>query len=158
MRTRHRLLIALAALAAGTAAVAAQGLDIKPGHWRWTMTMGGAMTMPDSISPDVQAKLRANAAKPRTVEDCVTAEDLKRVRIGIDDDEDCKVSGLKVTARTADYQRVCTGDTPRRDTVHMESTSPTDLRVTVTRIAGPGPATTTLTGTWIAAACKPDGH
>lgn len=157
MTTCHRLLLASAVVTTATVAVSAQGLDIRPGQWRWTLTMGGVpAAMPSSLPPDVQEKIRARAAQPHTFEDCVTAEDLKNVRLGVDDDEDCEVFALKVTARAADYQRTCSGDTPRRDSVHMESASPTALRATITRISGPGPATTTMTGTWLAATCKPE--
>lgn len=149
MITRTRYLVAVA-LVAATAAVRAQGLDLKTGTWRWTMTMTGEGMASSVVPPDV----RARAAAPHTFEDCVNPEDLKRLRFGVDDDEDCKVSGLKVTPRTADYSRTCRGEQPRTEFVHMESGSSSDLKVTVRRSSPQGPALAVMTGSWLSTTCK----
>lgn len=147
------------ALALGTAtALMAQGLDMKTGQWRWTFTMTGAPpTMPSAVPPDVAAKILAEASTPHTVEGCVTAEDLRNLRLGRTDDEDeCAVTSRKVATNAADFVRTCTGDDPRTETVHMELASRESVRVTVTRSGGKGPSGMTMAGTWIGAACKDD--
>jgi hypothetical protein len=149
MITGTRYLVAVA-LVAGTAAVRAQGLDLKTGTWRWTMTMTGEGMASSVVPPDVKAR----AAVPQKYEDCVSPEDLKRLRFGVDDDDGCKISGLKVTPRTADYTRTCTGEQPRTEFVHMESASSGDLKVTVRRSSPQGPALAIMTGSWLNATCK----
>lgn len=147
------------ALALGTAtALMAQGLDMKTGQWRWTVTMTGAPpTMPSSVPPDVAAKILAETRKPHTIEGCVTADDLKNLRLGRPDDEDeCTVTSRKVSGPTADFVRTCSGDDPRTETVHMELASRESVRVTVTRSGGKGPSGMTMAGTWIGVACKDD--
>lgn len=132
----------------------AQSLDVKPGTWRWTMTMdGAAMTLPETMPAEVREKILAQAKTPRTLEDCLTAEELKQMQFGQDDGSDCKMSNLKVTARSADYTRTCGGRFPRTETVHVESASPERMRVVATR-KGAASGSATLDGVWVGAACK----
>lgn len=147
---------AVALFVAGAAApICAQTLGVKTGQWSWTITMTGAPAPPPGLPPDVAAKIREEAAKPHTTQSCLTADDLRNLKLGqMDDDAECKVTSHKVTATTAELTRTCTGDEARTETVKIEATSPEAMKVTATRTAGSGPAGLTMVGRWVGPVCR----
>ena len=152
--TRTAVVVA-GALLGGAAALPAQALSVKTGQWNWTVTMTGMPQPPPSVPPDVAAKIREEAKKPHTVLACISAEDLRNLKLGqVDDDDDCKVTSRKNTATTADFVRTCAGDDPRTETARIEATSPESMLVTVRRTAGTGPTEIKMIGKWVGATCE----
>jgi len=88
---------------------------------------------------------------------CVTAEDLKQLRLGRtddSDDENCKILSSKFTATTADITRQCTGDEASTEIAHYEAPTPQTVTGSVTRKTAKGTMTINMAGKWVAAQCK----
>ena len=70
----------------------AQSFEVRTGTWEFTMNgIQGQLPM-DGVPAAMRAQLEAEMRKPQTYKGCVTAEDLKNLRLGKmddDDDEDC---------------------------------------------------------------------
>jgi len=145
-----------AALLAAASLVSAEGLNVKTGQWSWTITLTGLPEPPASVPPDVAAKIREEAKKPHTALGCVSADDLRNLRLGRtgDEEQDCKATQTKSTATTAEFVRACTGDEPRTETVRVEAATPESMRITATRTGGSGPSGVTMVGKWVGAACR----
>lgn len=156
MDARRIAVVAALVGAAMPSLLLAQGFGMRLGRWQYTVTMSGGMDL-SKLPPAARAQAEAAMKQAYTVTACVTADDLKRMQIGADeDDEDCKVTSQKITATTADMVRVCTGDNPRTDTVHAELTTKEALRMTVTSTGGDRPGQVLMMGKWIGAECKGD--
>lgn len=154
MKTSLYLTALLVALSVGT--LLAQGFGARPGTWQFTMTMGGDMPI-EGVPPEVAKQLAAQLAKPNTVNNCVTAEDIKQVTLGkMDDgdDEDCKTLSSKITTTTADIVRQCAGSDPYTETAHFEAPTPQTLTANISQKRAKGTTTITIAGKWLAAACK----
>jgi hypothetical protein len=151
----------LAALLTGIlvlgATLFAQGFNLRTGTWQFEMTMQGDIPM-EGIPPEARAQIEAQLRQPQVVSSCVTAEDLKNLRLGRTgddgDDEDCKVLTSKVTATSADFTRQCEGDEPRAETVHFEAPTPQSVKGTIAQKRASGTMTIAIAGKWMAAQCK----
>jgi hypothetical protein len=152
---RSLVVVALAVMASGTF-LFAQGFNARTGAWTFTVTMKGAMPM-DGLPPEARAALEAQLSKPQTMNSCVTAEDLKQLKLGNPDDgndEDCKIVSSKITATMADVTRECKGDDPSTETLHFEAPTPQTLTGSVIRKTAKGAMTISMAGKWVAAQCK----
>jgi len=148
----------LAVLTVSVFAVAlfAQGFNARTGTWEFTMTMQGAMPM-EGVPPAMRAQIEAEMRKPKVFKSCVTAEDLKSLKLGKtndSDDDDCKVVTSKITATSGDVVRQCTGDMPRTETAHYEAPTPQTMKANISSKSATGTMTVDVAGKWIAAACK----
>jgi hypothetical protein len=149
------VVVALSAVALSVTLLA-QGINLRTGSWEYQMTVEGAIPM-DGIPENMRASMEAELRKPRVVKSCMTAEDLKNLRLGKTDDgddEECKVLSSKVGPTGGDISRECTGDRPRTETIHVEASSPQAMRAVVTSKAAQGTMTTTMVGRWLAAQCR----
>jgi len=148
--------LALAATVLFGVSLVAQGLNLRAGTWEYNMVISGAIPM-DGVPENMRASMEAELRKPRVFKSCLTAEDVKSLNLGRtddSDDEECKVLSSNLTASGGDITRECTGDRPRTETVHVETTSPQAMRATVTSQGAQGVMTTTISGKWLAAACR----
>lgn len=158
MRSVMRSSVGVAAVAAGLsmgALLFAQGFNVRTGTWQFTITMKGDMPL-EGVPPEMQAQIRAQLAKPQVTTSCVTAEDLKQLRLGRSedgDDENCKVVSSRLTATTADFTRECTGDEPYTETARFEAASPQALTGNVSRKTPRGTMSIVMAGKWVAAQC-----
>ena len=147
----NRLLVAVALLLA-TVALSAQAFDLKLGQWEYTMSN---IKMPPEMlakmPPSARAAMEKMNTQPQTHRSCLTAEDLKNINLGKTDDEDCTVTSKKITGNVADVAMKCE---KRTETMHFEALSRESVRGTVKFTGGEGPSEVTLTGKWVAAACK----
>jgi len=149
MKTHFCLAVSSLAVV-GSVALFAQGFNARIGQWEFTMMMVGAMPM-QGLPPEVQAEMR----KPQVYKSCVTAEDLKSLKLGkMKDDDDCKVVTSKITATSGDVVRECTGDMPRTETSHYEAPTPQTMKAHIVSKSATGTMTMDVTGKWIAAACR----
>jgi hypothetical protein len=150
------VVLALAAMATGPF-LFAQGFNARTGAWTFTITMKGAMPM-EGLPPAARAAMEAEMSKPQTMNSCVTAEDIKELKLGNakddNDDEDCKIVSSKLTATTADITRECKGDNAHTETLHYEAPTPQTLTGNITRKSKEGVMTITMVGKWVAAQCK----
>lgn len=153
---KHVALAGLFALCVGAATLLAQSFELRTGTWEFTMTVQGAIPM-DGIPPAMRAQMEAEMRKPQTYKGCVTAEDVKDLRLGKnsddDDEEDCKVVSSKMTRITADIVRQCAGDDPKTETAHYEATTPQTLKAAIATKKPGGTMTMNVTGKWLAAKC-----
>ena len=152
----RRTFVALAfavALASGTTLLA-QGFNVRTGTWEFTTVMQMSGPMP-GVSPEVQQQIQAALAKPQTSRSCVTADDLASLNLGnVDDDEECKTVSSKITPTAGDIVRQCTGDDPRTETAHFETSGPTSVAARINAKAQSGAASNiSMTGRWISAQC-----
>lgn len=157
MVVRKALVAAGLTCALVPALVHAQGFGMRLGRWQYVVTMSGGMDL-SKLPPAARAQAEAAMKQSHTVTSCVTAEDLKAMQIGgsDDDDEDCKVTSQKITATTADMTRVCTGDSPRTETMHAELSTKEAVRMTINSTGGDRPGQILMVGKWIGADCKKD--
>jgi len=150
--------VALGLLVGGGNAYA-QSFELRSGQWDFTMS-GLAAMLGDTgkLPPEVRAQIEARANQPTNYQSCLTAQDLKDLNIGKQDDEDevCRITSKRITATTADITRECTGENKRSETMHYEALSKESLRATIKTVSARGPATLTITGKWIGATCKED--
>jgi hypothetical protein len=133
----------------------AQGFNVRTGTWQFTITMKGDMPL-EGVPPEMQAQIRAQLSKPQVTTSCITAEDLKQLRLGRSDDGDeetCKVLSSRLTATTADFTRECTGDEAYTETVHFEAASPQVLTGNIVRKTAGGTMSIAMAGKWAAAQC-----
>src|SRR6476659_6934164 len=103
---------ALTGIASLTVVVFAQAFNVRIGTWEFTTTMQGAMPM-EGVPAAMRAQIEAEMRKPKVFKSCVTAEDLKSLKLGKtndSDDDDCKVVTSKITATSGDVVQQCTGD------------------------------------------------
>ena len=152
---RSPVVVALAVMTSGTFLLA-QGFSARTGAWTFTVTMKGAMPT-EGLPPAARAAIEAQMSQPQTMNSCVTAEDLKRLKLGNtdeDNDENCKVLSSKFTATTADLTRQCTGDEAYTETLHFEAPTPQTLTGTITRKTAKGETAIKMAGKWTAAQCK----
>ena len=144
---RIRFLLPVLALVAATTILSAQAFDLKLGQWEYAITM--------KMPPEALAKLppatRAMMQQPQTNRSCLTAEDLKELNLGKNDDDECTVTSKKITGNAADVVVKCDNGTR---TIHYEALSRESVRGTLKATGGDGPSEMTITGKWIAAACK----
>lgn len=134
----------------------AQGFEMRLGRWQYTVTMSGGMDL-SKLPPAARAQAEAAMRQQHTITSCVTADDLEKMQIGGDDeDDDCKVTSQKITATTADVVRVCTGDDPRTDSLHAELSTKESIRMTINSTGGDRPGQVLMVGKWIGAECKAD--
>jgi hypothetical protein len=153
MKTRFWL--ALLTISVSAAALFAQGFNARTGTWEFTMTMQGAMPM-EGVPPEVRAQFEAEMRKPKVYKSCVTADDLKSLKLGKtsdSDDDDCKVVTSKITATSGDIVRQCTGDMPRTETAHYEAPTPQTLKANISSKSATGTTTMIVAGKWVAARC-----
>ena len=143
---RTRLLLATFAAAAVTAVLSAQSFDLRLGQWEHSITM----KMPAEMLANLPPAARAQFERPQTNRSCLTAQDLKDLNLGRND-EGCKVVSKKITGNTADIVMKCESGT---QTLHYEALSPESMRGTLKMQGGDGPSEMTITGKWIAAACR----
>jgi hypothetical protein len=155
MKTRFWF-AAVMGIASLTVVVFAQAFNARIGTWEFTMTMQGAMPM-EGVPPAMRAQIEAEMRKPQVFKSCVTAEDLKSLKLGKPndgDDDDCKVVTSKMTATSGDVVRECTGDMPRTETSHYEAPTPQTMKAHILSKSATGTMTLDVTGKWIAAACR----
>ena len=143
---RIRLLLAALSTAAVTAVLSAQSFDLRLGLWEYAITM----KMPAEMLANLPPAARAQFERPQTNRSCLTAEDLKDLNLG-KNDEGCKVASKKITGNAADIVMKCNSGT---QTLHYEALSPESMRGTLKMQGGDGPSEMAITGKWIAAACK----
>jgi hypothetical protein len=142
-----------AGLALG-ASLMAQSFNLRTGSWSFTMTVQGASM--EGLPPEARAQLEKELSKPQTFTGCITAEDLKNLRLGKvedGDEEDCKTVSAKSTATTADIVRQCTGDEPGTETSHFEAATPQTLKAVVSKKGPQGTMTMNMSGKWVGAKC-----
>ena len=141
-------------VAAIGATLLAQGFNVRTGTWEFTISMQMSGPMP-GVSPEVQQQIQAALARPQTSRSCVSADDLKSLNLGqVDDDEECKTVSSKITPTTGDIVRECTGDEPRTETAHFETSGPTNVIARITAKAQSGATSNiSMTGRWISAQC-----
>jgi hypothetical protein len=149
----------ICALIAGSEyAVRAQSFDLRTGQWDFTLSgLGGALGDISQLPPQARAELEALAKQTQNYKGCVTAQDLKDLRLGkVDDDDDemCKVTSRRISGTVADMTRECTGENKRTETLHYEALSHESLRATIKSVSERGPTTITISGKWIGATCK----
>ena len=151
---RTRLLLA-ALVATATALVSAQAFDLRLGQWEYTV---GGMKLPPELLAQLPPAARAQAEQAMKQagnnRSCLTAQDLRDMSLGKNDDEDCKMTSKKITGNVADIVITCTGDEPRTQTIHWEALSRESVRGTIKVKGGNGPSEMTISGKWVAAACK----
>jgi len=151
---RSRLPLVVLAVAA-TVVLSAQAFDLRLGQWEYAVT---SMKLPPELLAQLPPQARAQAEQAMKQggggKSCLTAQDLKDLNLGKSDDEDCKVTSKKITGNVADVTMTCTGDRPHTETVHYEALSPESVRGTIKNTGGDGPSEMTVTGKWVAAACK----
>lgn len=143
---RTRLLLAALATTAVTALVSAQSFDLRLGQWEYTINM----KMPPELLAQIPPAARAQFQQPQTNRSCLSAQDLKDLNLGRTDD-DCQVTSKKITGNAADIVMKCEG---RTQTLHYEALSRESMRGTIKASGGDGPSEMTITGKWVAAACK----
>ena len=146
-----KLPLLLAASFAAAVVVSAEDIAIRTGTWEFRMS-GVSM---EGVPAAMKAQLEAEMTKPFT--SCVTADDIKNVKIGKtndDDDSECRVVSSKLTRTGGDVVRQCTGDTPSTQTLHIEAPAPETVRVTVTKKTASASNTMTVNGRWLNATCK----
>ena len=152
---RTRLLLAALVTTAVTALVSAQAFDLRLGQWEYTLS---GMKLPPELLAQLPPEARAQAEQAMRQagnnRSCLTAQDLRDLNLGKNDDEDCKVTSKKITGNVADITVTCTGDEPRTQTIHYEALSRESVRGTIKVKGGGGPSEMTITGKWVAAACK----
>ena len=146
---RSRLLVPVMVVAVA-AALSAQSFDLRLGQWEYTITF----KMTPEMLAQIPAAARAEFQRPQTNRTCLTAEDMKDLNLAKNDDDDCKVTSKKITGNVADITTTCTGDEPRTQTMHYEALSRESMRGTINMKGGNGPSEMTITGKWVAAACK----
>lgn len=142
---RTRLLLAAFAAAAVTV-LSAQSFDLRLGQWEYSITM----KMPAEMLASLPPAARAQFERPQTSRSCLTAQDLKDLNLG-KNDEGCKVVSKKITGNAADIVMKCDRGT---QTLHYEALSPESMRGTLKMQGGEGPSEMAITGKWIAAACR----
>jgi hypothetical protein len=156
VRTRVWLFALVMAASAGTLLLA-QGFNVRTGAWQYLLDMSKAMPT-EGLPPEALAQLQAQFKKPQVAEGCITAEDLKQMRLGRMNDDDgedsCKVLSAKTTATTADITRQCSGGEAYVETMHVDAPTPQTFKATITRKAGQRTTTMTMTAKWVAAKCK----
>ena len=115
---KNQLHILVVCLLAISAARAGDRLDVKTGHWEMTvLTQVSGNLIPksvlDQMPPAQRAKVeQAMAARaaakplPKTLQTCVTDDDLQKGLSGVEPDPDCKKT---VISQTATHQEM----TPR---------------------------------------------
>ena len=143
---RIRLPLAALGMAALTAVLSAQSFNPKLGQWEYTINM----KMPPEVLAGIPAAAREQFLRPQTTRSCLTAQDLNDLRLGRTE-ENCQVTSKKITGNAADIVMKCDG---RTQTMHYEALSPESMRGTIKTNGGEGPSEMTLTGKWIAAACR----
>jgi hypothetical protein len=161
MTHTRRLLASLAlGFAIAAASAYAQSFDLRVGQWDFTMSgITGSLGDLSKLPPQARAQVEAQMRKGMNYKSCLTAQDLKDLNIGKpdeDDDEACTVTSRKVTVKTADITRQCTGERKRTETMHFEAASRESLKATINTVSAVGPATVTVTGKWIGATCTED--
>jgi hypothetical protein len=152
---RIRLLLAVLAASALTAVLSAQSFDLRLGQWEYTIS--GMKMAPEALAkmpPSARAAMEQMAQHPQTNHSCLTAQDLKELNLAKSDDEDCKVTAKKITGSVADITTTCTGDNPHTQTMHFEALSRESVRGTMKITGGNMASEMTITGKWVAAACK----
>ena len=151
---RVRLLLPILAVAA-TVVLSAQAFDLRLGQWEYTVS---GMKLPPELLAQLPPAARAQAEQAMKQggggRSCLTAQDLKDLNLGKTDDEDCKVTSKKITGNVADVTIKCEGERPHTQSVRYEALSRESVRGTIKTTAGDGPSEMTVTGKWIAAACK----
>jgi hypothetical protein len=152
--------VALAAGLVGVLVAQTPGFDLHTGQWE--MTVSGFELPPATLAklpPDARAQAQAEMKKPHTSSSCISAADLKDLKLGRtgeDDDAQCTVTSKQVTRTVVDFTRQCTGDGKRTDVVHVEALTRETLRATIKSTTADGTMTLSMTGKWTAAVCKDD--
>ena len=144
---RSRFMFHALVVAAVTAVLSAQAFDLRLGQWEYAITM----KMPPEMLAKLPPAARAQMQQPQTNRSCLTAEDLKELNLGKNDDDDCKVTSKKITGSAADVAVKCESGTR---TIHYEALSRESVRGTIKSTGGDGPSEVAITGKWVAAACK----
>src|SRR4051812_27353913 len=86
LRVNRRISLALFVVtASATVVLFAQGFNARTGTWEFTMTVQGAIPM-EGIPANMRAQLEAEMRKPQVYHSCVTADDLKSLKLGKKDD------------------------------------------------------------------------
>ena len=149
---RIRFLFSVLGLAAVIAVLSAQAFDLRLGEWEYTMS--GMKMAPEALAkmpPSARAAMEQMMKQPQTNRSCLTAEDLKNINLGKSDQEDCMVTSKKITGNVADVAMKCEDHT---QTMHFEALSRESVRGIMKVTGGNGPSEVTITGKWVAAACK----
>ena len=152
---RNRLLFAALAMAAASVMLSAQAFDLRLGQWEYTIS--GMKMAPEVLAkmpPAARAAMEQAMKQPQTNHSCLTAQDMKELNLGKSDDEDCKVTAKKITGNVADITTTCAGDEPHTQTMHYEALSRESMRGTIKIAGGNAPSEMTITGKWVATACK----
>jgi hypothetical protein len=152
---RIRLQLAVLAASVLTAVLSAQSFDLRLGQWEYTI--GGMKMAPEVLAkmpPSARAAMEQMMKQPQAHRSCLTAQDLKDLNLAKDDDDDCKVTAKKITGSVADITTTCSGNEPHTQTMHYEALSRESVRCTIKTTGGNMPSEMTITGKWVAAACK----
>jgi hypothetical protein len=156
LRRSRALICILIAIVASYAY--AQLLELRTGQWDFTLNLTGSLGDASELPPALRAQLEEQLRQPINYQSCLTAEDIEELNIGSPDgDEDCEVTSREVTGNAVDITRVCSdGDDERTETMHLEAASRESIEATVNSESANGPASMTITGTWISATCEDD--
>ena len=152
---RIGLFFVVPVVVAASAALSAQAFDLRLGQWEYTIS--GMKMAPEALAkmpPSARAAMEQMAQHPQTNRSCLTAQDLKELNLAKSDDEDCKVTAKKITGSVADVTTTCTGDNPHTQTMHFDALSRESVRGTMKITGGNMASEMTITGKWVAAACK----
>jgi Protein of unknown function (DUF3617) len=150
VRMRSRVFVPAVVLAATMTVLSAQGFDLKLGQWEYTVNI----KMPPEMLAKLPAAARAQMQQPQTNRSCLTAQDLKDLNLAKNDDDNCTVTSKKITGNVADVTTTCAGDEPHTQTMHYEALSRESMRGTIKMTGANRPSEMTITGKWIATACK----
>ena len=141
-RPVRRKVVALAAASVPMLAFAADQLfDIRPGEWKYTMGVD-----------------LGSETDTRTATSCLTAEDIRGVRVlqvGSADARSCTAEVTHQSSRLIEGTILCRDE--RRTTrlqVRLEASSPTRFSGTVQAAGTDGRAEMKLTAEWVGAECR----
>jgi hypothetical protein len=136
----RRKLPILAALCVSMLAAADQPFDIRPGLWKFTVTLDAG-----------------NGSQTLTRSNCVTADDIRSVRILEIDASPGRACTNEVTRQTADaiegVIQCTTASGSSRTQVSFLASSPTRITGTMRAAGAAAAMTISVAGEWVGAAC-----
>lgn len=149
--------------------LAADGLNLTPGLWELTYTMGvTGMVIPPAamaqMTPEQKARMAAamknrEAAGPKThvVKSCITAKELAEGTFAAQDDKEDKSCKNKIVTQSATKQEMtvsCTGDGARTGRIQVEALDTRHMKGLVDMaLSNGGKSNMQLTGKWLATSC-----
>jgi len=169
-RTGAALFASAVLLTAVQAAENPTPLDVRPGYWETTLTItrSGPPPLPAELlarmSPEqrkaIEDRLKSGAQTPmtRTIQTCITKEDLAKALTTLETNTACKRTVLASSAKSQDYKVDCanqlmsttgTGHLEVIDAEHFTN----KMKSTITASGQSSTSETTSTSKWISEAC-----